>query len=126
VAETDFVPYSQRVQYILHGVPATFQRRLQREARHRSVANVVNEILADRYRIPYEPSRRGPKGTNGSSTLMLRLPPAVHAGISGEADARSVTMRTVILDALGEAFKLKAPPPTTVGKRPGRPRKDHR
>ena len=120
----DFVPYQRRSAYPLHNVPEPHMRNLQRRAtnHHTSLPNVVGELLAERYGMEFKPSRRPPTATR-TRDLYLRLPPPVLDAIRKEAHVRNVTMRTVILDAISDFFRLKRPAPTFVepGKRPGRP-----
>ncbi len=122
-----FVPYQQRVGYLLNNVPETIMRRLHRTAAKEktSMTNIVGEILSERYRVDFIPSAR-PQLLSSSPTrnLSLRLPALMMQAARREADDRAVTIRTVLLDALAEALRLKPPPPTSVdpAKRPGRPR----
>jgi hypothetical protein len=125
--EDGFVPYGQRVGYLLNNVPEAHMRRLYKRAEKQktSMTNVVGEILAARYGIGFVASTRPQLlafQTRGN--LSLRLPLAVLEAARTEADARAVTIRTVLLDALSEALRLRPPAPTSVdpAKRPGRPR----
>lgn len=119
-----FVPYVRREGYILNHVPDLHLRRLQDRAYrlHTSVADVMVSLLAARYGLGYHPSGRPPRGATTKS-LSLRLPVEVIAAVRKEAESRNVTIRTVMLDAVSDSFRLKRPAPTSVtpGKRPGRP-----
>lgn len=122
-----FVPYTQRHGYILNGVPKPHMRRLQKESTRRdtSVTNVVGQILANRYQLAFSPSTRNHVPVHDGATVSFRLPHELFTAVTHEAISRNVTVRSVILDALSQSFKLKAPEPTPVpGRRPGRPRKD--
>ena len=129
MASDAFVPYTVRTGYLLNGIPPAHQRRLHKRAvkQNTSVANVIGQILADRYGIDFQPSGRpliAPTVAAASGRFSLRLPQEVVDAVRAEADVRAVTMRSVMIDALSEALKLKSPPPTAVDpvKRPGRPR----
>lgn len=122
-----FVPYKQRHGYIVSNLPAPHLRRLAKQVakQNTSATNIVGRIIADRYGLPFEPSARKHPRPISDSSLSVRLPAELWAAVEGEAVERRVTMRSVILDALSDGLRLKAPEPTPVyGRRPGRPRKD--
>jgi hypothetical protein len=125
VGSDRFVPYQRRRGYPLNSVPEPHMRNLHRRAhsKHTSLTNVAGEIFARRYGILFSPSRRGPREQD-SNDLHLRLPVDVLDAVREEAEGRNVTIRTVMLDAISDEFRLKRPAPTTVepGKIPGRPR----
>lgn len=123
-----FIPYQERVGYLLNSVPEPHMRRLIKRAEREktSITNVVVGILAESFGVPFVPSGRPQTQFQIAGSLSLRLPLAVLDAARAEADRRSVTIRTVMLDALSEALRLKPPPPTSVdpAKRPGRPRSE--
>jgi hypothetical protein len=55
-------------------------------------------------------------------SLSVRVPAEVMDCLREEADDQRITIRSVILNALADEFKLKRPPATFVapGSRPGR------
>ena len=122
-----FVPYGKRDGYLLKAIPAPLREALAAEARERdtSLTNIVGAALAARYWLEFEPSRRPLAGDFvGGASLGLRLPPAVMEAVRGEADKRSLAMRSVILLCLSERFGLEPPSLTKVNpdRRPGRPK----
>jgi hypothetical protein len=121
----EFVPYSRRETYQLHNIPPAVLRNIGRRSvkRRTSYANVVAKILADRCQIPFVDSQRrryGQSWTN--SSLSVRVPSEVMDCLRDEAEAERITIRSVILNALADEFKLRRPPVTHVepGSRPGR------
>lgn len=122
---TDFIPYGQREGYLLNNVPPVHMRRLTKlaQARDTSLTNVAGQALADRYGLPFEPStRRNVKSFRPN--VLFKLPPEVMVSVRHEAALREVTIRTVMLDALSDSFRLKRPAPTHIdpARRPGRPK----
>lgn len=125
VVMAEFVPYSRRETYQLHNIPAPHQRNIQRRAvkRNTSFANVVAQVMSDWCDTPFTPSQRMHRARmwNGSS-LTVRLPVEVMDCIRRTAEEERCTIRSVMLNALSDAFGLKRPPVTHVepGSRPGR------
>ncbi len=121
----DFVPYSRRETYQLHNIPPAVLRNIHRRChqRHISYADVVAKVLTERCQIPFVPSQRRKVrlGTYNTS-LSVRVPVEVMQCVREEAERDRITMRSVILNALSDAFGLKRPPTTHVepGSRPGR------
>lgn len=125
----EFVPYTQRETYQLHDIPLPHLRNIHRRSvkRNTSYANVVVKVLADRCDVPFVPSQRkrvlasSPLNKIGDS-LSVRVPVAVMNCVREEAEREQITIRSVILNALSDAFHLKRPPATHVepGSRPGR------
>lgn len=122
---TEFVRYKEREGYLLNNVPADHMARLTFLAQNRntSLTNVAGLALADRYGLPFEPSTRR-NVTSSSNRVLFKLPPEVMVSVRHEAALRKVTIRTVMLDALSDAFGLQRPAPTHIdpARRPGRPR----
>lgn len=120
------MPYVERQGYLLNDVPAPHMRHIAKRARSRntSLTNVAGQLLAERYSLVFEESTRRNKNGATGDTLALRLPVEVMEAVRAEADERSVTIRTVMLDALSDSFGLKRPKPTHVdpARRPGRPK----
>lgn len=122
----EFVPYTQRETYQLHRIPAAHMRNIGRRAvkRRTSYADVVTKVLCDRCDVPFIPSQRiRPLGTGWyTNSLSVRVPPEVMQCVRDEAEREQITIRSVILNALSDAFGLKRPPATHVepGSRPGR------
>lgn len=122
----EFVPYTQRETYQLHRVPKPHMRNIERRSVRRltSRADVVTKILCERCDVPFSPSRRARIRINSAipSSLSVRVPANVMQCIRDEAEREQITIRSVILNALSDAFKLKRPPATHVepGSRPGR------
>jgi hypothetical protein len=124
----EFVPYSRRETYQLHNIPPAVLRNIGRRSikRRTSYANVVAQILAARCQIPFASSQRHrPGGASWNNhSLSVRVPVEVMDCVRAEAEAERITIRSVILNALADEFKLKRPPATFVapGSRPGRRR----
>lgn len=121
----EFVPYTQRETYQLHNIPAAHMRNIGRRAvkRRTSYADVVTKVLCDRCDFPFAPSqRKGYVWGRRSDSLSVRVPTSVMQCVRDEADREQITIRSVILNALSDAFHLKRPPATHVdpGSRPGR------
>lgn len=123
----EFVPYSRRETYQLHNIPPAHLRNIRRRSirRNTSYANIVAQVLSDRCGIPFAPSQRkmqALRDTTMPASLSVRVPAEVMQCIREEAERESVTFRSVILNALSDAFGLKRPPVTHVepGSRPGR------
>ncbi len=123
----DYVPYSQRETYHLHNIPPAHLRNIHRRSSSRSMsyADVVAKVLTERCNLPFVPSqRRGLRPGSSNTSLVVRVPAEVMRCVRDEAERDRITMRSVILNALSDAFGLKRPPTTHVepGSRPG-PRK---
>lgn len=122
----EFVPYTQRETYQLHNIPAPHRRNIGKRSvkRRTSYADVVTKVLCDRCDVPFVPSQRRRPGVNewSSASLSVRVPVDVMQCVRDEADREQITIRSVILNALSDAFGLKRPPSTHVnpGSRPGR------
>lgn len=122
---TEFVRYKEREGYLLNNVPSDHMARLTFLAQNRntSLTNVAGLALADRYGLSFEPSTRR-NVTSSSNRVLFKLPPEVMVSVRHEAALRKVTIRTVMLDALSDAFGLQRPAPTHIdpARRPGRPK----
>lgn len=122
---TEFVRYKNREGYLLNNVPPAHMARLTFLAQNRntSLTNVAGLALAGRYGLPFEPSTRR-NVTSSSNRVLFKLPPEVMVSVRHEAALRKVTIRTVMLDALSDAFGLKRPAPKHIdpARRPGRPK----
>lgn len=124
----EFVPYSRRETYQLHNIPAAHMRNIGRRSakRQTSWADVVARVLTEGCGYPFVPSQRRRYGITPhqmmTSSLSVRVPVEVMECIRGEADREQITIRSVILNMLSDAFGLKRPPVTHVdpGSRPGR------
>jgi hypothetical protein len=121
----DFVPYSRRETYQLHNIPPAHLRNIHRRGATRSIsyADVVAKVLTERCQIPFVPSqRRRLQEGSWNTSLSVRVPVEVMQCVREEAERDRITMRSVILNALSDAFGLKRPPTTHVepGSRPGR------
>ncbi len=127
-------------QYLLTAIPEPLLARLIKEAETRdtSIANIVSGVLAHEFRVFFTPSDRHlrpelkdevyvrPSGQSIGITKNLRIPWEVLEEVRALAKHRGVSMRSIILSALSQAFDLDDPGlDLVIGKRPGRPRTKH-
>jgi myo-inositol-1-phosphate synthase len=96
---------------ILVRMPSTLKRRLAREvARRESTLNdVAVELLADEFRVDFQPSgRRGPvPGDTG--VVLLRMPPELKRQLDAAARERRSSTNKVVVETL--STRLGAPTP---------------
>lgn len=118
---------SEKTQYILNGIPPDIRKAILERAQEQdvSVASVVAATLCARYSIPFTPSGRHLRPEYQSTPqINLRLPALTVKAVRAEADQRHLTMRSVMLVGLAEAFGLPAPAVNSVdpASRGGRPK----
>lgn len=107
---------------VVRGVPPRLKGRIARRVRDldRQMNDVLAQILADHYEIPYEPAARkaGDRAVGASPEIMLYLPTEIAEAIELDAQASRDSIRNtvvrIISDALGVPFK---PTGRWVGKR---------
>lgn len=122
----EFVPYTQRETYQLHNIPAAHMRNIRKRVNRQgaSYADVVANVLAAQCGVPWARSgrRRLLDDLPWTTSLSVRVPVEVMNCIREVADREQITIRSAMLNALSDAFKLKRPPATHVdpGSRPGR------
>ena len=92
-------------------MPPALKRRLAREVARRqaSLNDVVGEILASSFDVPFQ--RSGRKGASPGETgvVLLRLPAELKERIVSAARARRTTANAVIVESLGEHLKFTGP-----------------
>lgn len=98
---------------LVRNVPPRLKGKIVRRVRDedRNMNDVLVQILADKYGLPYTPSGRkaGNREVGASATIMLNLPPEIRAAIDFDAQTSGDTVRNtavrVISEALGVPFK---------------------
>ena len=108
-------------------MPAPLKRALAREvARRRGTMNdVAVSILAERFRVPFEPSgRRGGATPGTSGAVLLRVPPALKKALRDEASSSASTTNQLVVDTLTEELTGREPMAETNGKTNGRVRSE--
>jgi myo-inositol-1-phosphate synthase len=98
-------------------MPASLKRALVREAARldSNVNDVAAVTLAERYGVPYEPSRRRRRVLAGSSpVILLRVPQELKDEIHAEASRTDAHANDVILAALADGLGV---PRTSASKR---------
>ena len=106
-------------------MPTPLKRTLAREvARRRGTMNdVAVSILADRFRVPFEPSgRRGGTTPGASGAVLLRVPPALKKALQDEAATTARTTNQLVVNTLTEELTGREPMAETNGKTNGRVR----
>src|SRR5436309_11285815 len=95
---------------VLVRMPSELKRRLTDEvaAQRSNLNDVAVGILASRFGVPFEPSRRqaAPPGTSGD--VVLRMPPELSTKLKRRASERRSNTNDLIVDALGERLGLSA------------------
>lgn len=121
-----------RAQFLLTDIPRDLRDALAERARaeETSATNLASQILAARYRLPFEPSKLPlssrfqadeyvrPNGQALGHTMNLKLPLAVVEAVRREAGPK--TQRRIVLEALAAALDVQLPKPRNRGH--GRPR----
>lgn len=74
-----------------------------------NLTEVVLEILAKRYKVPYEPSGRKTKPAKNGEELNLRLPHELRTAIGAEANVEGHSLQRQILADLCDHYKLAMP-----------------
>jgi hypothetical protein len=81
------------------------------EARGSNLTDVANEILAARYRVPFEPTGRKTAASPDGEELNLRIPWDLKTAIGAEANVHGRSLQREILAALCDHYGLALPEP---------------
>ncbi|MGH2920466.1 MAG: toxin-antitoxin system HicB family antitoxin, partial [Gaiellaceae bacterium] len=89
---------------VLVRMPSTLKRRLAREVarRHGTLNDIAVELLAERYRVAFEPSGRKGSVPSDSGEVLLRVPPELKQRLDADARERGIGKNQVIVETLAE------------------------
>src|SRR6476469_4670207 len=94
-------------------MPPALKREVVRivASRQASMNDVVVEILARRFDVPFAPSGRKGGSAGESGVVILRMPPELKREIQASAFAQGSNTNNVIVNTLAEELGLELPPP---------------
>lgn len=94
------------VQILVRGVPADLKQKIVEDAERRglTMTEVVVGILADEFRVKYEPTGRPTLTTGDSPDLVLRAPKALRTKINVRAAQVDGTARGVVIETLSRHY----------------------
>src|SRR3954466_7918203 len=89
---------------VLVRLPATLKERLAREvdATGQSLNDVAVGILAARFAVPYQPTRRRAAAPSATGDVLLRMPPELKDKLNRRAAERRRSTNDLIVEALAE------------------------
>src|SRR2546430_17529662 len=111
---------------VLVRMPGELKRRLADEvaAQRSNLNDVAVGILASRFGVPFEPSRRQAAAPGASGDVVLRMPPELSDKLKRRAAERSANTNDLIIDTLADRLRAVQPPQETLaspnGKAPRR------
>src|SRR4051812_26193476 len=89
---------------VLVRLPATVKERLAREVdvTGQSLNDIAVGILAARFAVPYEPTRRRAAAPSATGDVLLRMPPELKEKLNRRASERRWSTNDLIVEALAE------------------------
>ncbi|MGZ8695242.1 MAG: hypothetical protein ACXWYS_07365, partial [Gaiellaceae bacterium] len=115
---------------VLVRVPSNLKERLAREVETtgQSLNDVAVGILAARFAVPYQPTRRRAAAPSATGDVLLRMPPELKDKLSRRASERRRSTNDLIVETLSERLGVPTERTTrmaqTNGSRNGHRRND--